>query len=150
LTPRHDARAAAVQILYFCEVSRAVPSEAIASYFAEHQPDAPDAVRTFAAQLVHGTMADLGELDALIQRHAEHWRLDRIALVDRQILRLAAWELRQHHADTPPAVVLNEAIELARTFSGDEAVPFVNGVLEGIRRSLDQQSLNPQSPINHQ
>jgi N utilization substance protein B len=139
LTPRHDARAAAVQILYFCEVARTVPSEAIAAFFAEHQPEATEAVRTFAAQLVHGTMADLADLDRLIQQHAEHWRLERIALVDRQILRLAAWELRHRHEGTPPAVVMNEALELARTFSGDEAVPFVNGVLDGIRKTVDQE-----------
>jgi N utilization substance protein B len=139
LTPRHEARAAALQILYFCEVARPVPAEAIAAFFAEHQPDATDAVRAFAAELVHGTLADLPDLDRLIQQHAEHWRLERIALVDRQVLRLAAWELRHRHADTPPAVVMNEALELARTFSGDEAVPFVNGVLDGIRKAVEQE-----------
>ena len=138
MTPRHEAREAALQILYFCAVSHAEPDEALAAFFEEHLPDAGDAVRAFAAELVRGTLSDLVEIDRLIEGHARHWRLERIALVDRQILRLATWELRHHHEDTPPAVALNEAIELARTFSGDEAVPFVNGVLDGIRKSLDQ------------
>jgi N utilization substance protein B len=137
LTPRHQAREAALQILYFCAVSHAEPSEAIDAFFAEHLPEAGEAVRTFASELVHGTLAGLADLDGLIVRYAENWRLERIALVDRQILRLAAWELRHHDEDTPPAAVINEALELARTFSGDEAVPFVNGVLDGIRKSLD-------------
>ena len=139
MTPRHQAREAALQILYFCAVSHADPSEAITAFFEEHLPEASDAVRTFAAELVHGTLANLVDLDGLIVRHAENWRLERIALVDRQILRLSAWELRHHHEDTPPAAVINEALELARTFSGDEAVPFVNGVLDGIRKTVEQE-----------
>ena len=137
-SPRHGAREAAVQVMYFWDVSRADLVEALEAYFQEHQPDAPPAVRAFAAELVTGTVADVHVLDQLIAQHAQHWRPERLALVDRQILRLAAWELRHHHDDTPPAVVLNEALELARTFSGDESVPFVNGVLDAIRRSLER------------
>ncbi len=74
-------------------------------------------------------------LDALIQQHSEHWRLERLAVIDRLILRMAAWEL-QHAGGHAAAVVLNEALELARTFSTDDAVRFVNGVLDSIRKSL--------------
>ena len=136
--PRHDARTAAVQVLYFWDVSRANLVEALDAYFHEHQPEAPEPVRTFAAELVTGTVADLAAVDELIAQHAQHWRPERLALVDRQILRLAAWELRHHRADTPAAVIIDEALELARTFSGDEAVPFVNGVLDAIRRSIER------------
>ncbi len=73
----------------------------------------------------------------MIQAHSEHWRLERLAVIDRLILRIAVWELR-HAPDTPPAVVMNEALELARTFSTDDAVRFVNGVLDAIRKSLGQ------------
>jgi N utilization substance protein B len=136
--PRHQAREAALQILYFWEVGRSEPGQAIGAYFREHQPEADDAVRDFAAALVTGTIAELPEIDALIERHSEHWRVARLAVVDRLILRLATWELR-HAGDTPAAVVLNEALELARTFSTEEAVRFVNGVLDGIRKAIEKE-----------
>jgi N utilization substance protein B len=136
MTGRHDAREAALKILYFCEISGAAANEAIAAYFAEHAPDADTAVQAFARELVLGTLADVPSLDALIAQHSKHWRLERLAIIDRLILRLAIWEL-QHEPDLPPAVVLNEALELARTYSTDGSVAFVNGVLDGIRRALE-------------
>lgn len=136
--PRHQAREAALQILYFWEVGRSEPGEAIDAYFREHQAEAPENVRAFAAELVTGTIAELADLDGLIEQHSQHWRVKRLAVVDRLILRLAIWELR-HERDTPPAVVLNEALELARTFSTEDSVRFVNGVLDGIRKTLEGQ-----------
>ena len=121
--------------LYFWEIGQTDPARALETYFEVHQPDASEAVREFAHTLVLGTAADVASLDALIQQHSEHWRLDRLAVIDRLILRLGAWEL-QHAGDTPHAVILNEALELARTFSTDDAVRFVNGVLDSIRKSL--------------
>jgi len=73
-----------------------------------------------------------GEIDALISSHAEHWRIERMPAVDRNILRLAIFELR--HTGTPPAVVIDEALELARRFSNEESVHFVNGVLDAVHR----------------
>ena len=134
-TPRHQAREAALRSLYFWEVGQTDPARALETYFEVHQPDAPGPVREFARELVLGTAAEVASLDALIQQHSEHWRLGRLAVIDRLILRLGAWEL-QHAGDTPHAVILNEALELARTFSTDEAVRFVNGVLDSIRKSL--------------
>ena len=134
--PRRQAREAALQILYFWEVGGADPGAAIDAYFQEHQSDADDAVITFASSLVMGTAQDVRELDALIERHLQHWRLERLAVIDRSILRMAAWEL-QHETDTAAAVVMNEALELARRFSTEESVSFINGVLDSIRKSLD-------------
>ena len=136
-SPRHQAREAALQCLYLSEVGRTDPLSAMDAFFSEHLPDAPDSVRAFARELVLGTTAETSDLDALIQRHLENWRLERIAVIDRLILRMATWELR-HAGETPPAVILNEAIELARTFSTDESVPFVNGVLDAIRKGIEQ------------
>jgi N utilization substance protein B len=133
--PRHQAREAALRSLYFWEIGQTDPARALETYFEVHQPDASEAVREFARELVMGTAADVAGLDALIQQHSTHWRLDRLAVIDRLILRLGAWEL-QHAGDTPHAVILNEALELARTFSTDDAVRFVNGVLDSIRKSL--------------
>jgi len=134
--PRHRAREAALQVLYLWEVGRAAPAEALEAYFASGEHEIGDAARAFTTEIVLGTTAEVDSIDALIQRHLEHWRLERMAILDRLILRMAVWELR-HGVDTPPAVVLDEAIELARTFSTDDSVRFVNGVLDNIRRSLD-------------
>lgn len=131
---RSQAREAALQILYFWEVGQAQPITAIQSFFAEHQPDADEHTTEFASRLVLGTIADMPDLDETIERHARHWRIERLAVVDRLILRMAIWELR-HEPETPQAVVLNEALELARRFSSDDAVRFVNGVLDAVRRS---------------
>jgi transcription antitermination protein NusB len=136
VTVRRKAREAALQILYLWEVGRNEPVDAIDTFFLEHQPEAPEALRTFAGVLVRGTVTDLVALDRLIERHLTHWRLERVAIIDRLILRMAAWEL-SHQPDTPPAVVLNEAVELARKYSTEDSVRFVNGVLDGIRKGLE-------------
>jgi len=88
-----------------------------------------------AAALVLGAHEAQADLDALIAAHSANWRVKRLAVIDRIILRLGAWEL-QHQPDTPDAVVLDEAIELARAFGTDESPKFVNGVLDAIRRKL--------------
>jgi N utilization substance protein B len=136
-SPRHQAREAALRCLYFWEVGKTDPADAIETFFSEHMPDAPDSVRRFATELVLGTGAQSAKLDALIQQHTENWRLDRLAVIDRLILRMAVWELR-HAPDTPAAVVLDEAIELARTFSTDDSAGFVNGVLDSVRKALEK------------
>jgi transcription antitermination protein NusB len=132
---RHQAREAALQILYFWEIGGTEPDQAIAAYFREHLPDATDEVKAFAAELVRGTIASLETIDALIGQHSANWRFERLAAIDRLILRLAVWEL-QHQPDVPAAVVIDEALELARTFSADDSVRFVNGVLDAIRLGL--------------
>ena len=140
-SPRHQAREAALQALYLWEVGRLDPAEALEVCFTEHRREAPATVREFAATLVHGVAADVASLDAVIQAHCEHWRVERLAVIDRLILRLATWELRHTREDElPRAVILNEALELARTFSTDDAVGFVNGVLDAIRRTLGAQA----------
>lgn len=132
---RHQAREAALRSLYLWEVGRTEPARALDTFFAEHEPDAPEAVRAFATELVLGTADEALDLDALIQQHSAHWRVERIAVIDRLILRMGTWELK-HASDTPSAVVLDEALELARTFSTDDSVKFVNGVLDSIRKTL--------------
>ena len=134
---RHQAREAALQILYFWEVGRTDPQQAIDAYFREHQPDAPETVRGYAAEVVNGTIANIDTLDRAIERHSANWRLERLAALDRLILRMAVWEL-QHQPDVPPAVVLDEALELARTFGAEDSVRFVNGVLDAIRKGLPE------------
>jgi len=98
-------------------------------------PPLADAGREFAERLALGTVARVASIDPLIEQHAEHWRLDRMAAIDRLILRLAVYEFL-FCPETPRTVVIDEAIELARTYSERDAVRFVNGVLDGIHHAL--------------
>lgn len=141
---RRRAREAALQILYFWEIGRAQPLSAIEAYFAEHHPDADEELTGFASRLALGTIGDVQALDQAIERHARRWRVDRLAVIDRLVLRMAIWEL-QHEPETPPAVVINEALELARRFSSEEAVRFVNGVLDAVRRDRQAPPGAPQT-----
>ena len=135
-TPRHQSRELALQALYFWEVGRSSPDEALEHVVAEHLPDATEPVRAFAQELLRGTVLAHEELDGIIGRHIDNWRIERLAVIDKLILRMATWELR-YQTGTPPAVIVNEALELARTYSADESIKFVNGVLDGIRKSFE-------------
>ena len=88
----------------------------------------------FAKGLLHGVVEGLPGIDERITRNAANWRLERMPVVDRNILRIAVYEMLR--TDTPPAVIIDEALELARRFSGEESVHFVNGVLDAVRRDL--------------
>ncbi len=129
---RHKSREFALQMLFQWEMSPQEPGRLEEKFWRSAR--AAESTRGFANQLFEGAAADAAALDALISKHAENWRLERIAAIDRAILRLAAHELRK--GDTPPKVVLDEAIELAKTFSSEDAASFINGVLDSIRKSL--------------
>jgi N utilization substance protein B len=136
---RHRAREAALQILYQWEIGKGEVSQVAESFFRLQWPNAnpaPDALREFASALATDTVTELGAIDPLIAETAERWRPERMAILDRLILRMAICELRRDR-ETPPAVVINEALELARTFSTEEAVKFINGMLDAIRKKLD-------------
>jgi N utilization substance protein B len=139
--PRHRARESALQILYQWEIGRGEVDRAAETFFSQQWPDvdAPsDELRGFASTLARETVARLATIDPLIAETTERWRPERMAVLDRLILRMATCELLQQPA-TPPAVVINEALELARTFSTEEAVKFINGMLDAIRKKLDAQ-----------
>lgn len=131
---RHRARERALQCLYQWEVTGKDPERLFEGFWAA-QPESAQVVE-FAERLIRGTVAEIEAIDPLIDRQATNWRLDRMGNVDRNILRLGVYELL-NEPDTPAAVVINEAIELAKRFSGSQAGPFVNGVLDGIRRRLE-------------
>ncbi|MEI6246192.1 MAG: transcription antitermination factor NusB [Acidobacteriota bacterium] len=130
---RRHAREAALKMLYMWEVGQNTPQQAIGAYFKEHDPKATEEVRAFASELVFGTSNERTALDAALEPHLTGWRIERLAILDRMILRMALWEL-QHHTDTPPAVVINEAMELARLFTSEDAVKFINGVLDAAHK----------------
>jgi N utilization substance protein B len=132
---RHKAREQALQVLFSWDSRKSTPSESIDAFYGSLSSEEGEAVTkrdAFLENLVHGTVASIVEIDGQITKHAEHWRIERMPAVDRNILRLAVYELL--HTDTPPPVLIDEAIELARRFSGEESVQFVNGVLDAVRR----------------
>jgi transcription antitermination protein NusB len=134
---RHRAREAALQMLYQSEIGRAGAYETITTFWPANDPqdEVDEDARTFANDLVRETLTRIPDLDRLLTEHAHNWRVERMAVIDRLVLRLAACELLTH-PETPPKVIINEAIELARTFSGEESVPFVNGVLDALRKTV--------------
>ena len=138
---RHRAREAALQMLYQWEVGRLSMFEVRQTFWTQdHDASAPLGadLRAFATALADGAAGHVEELDPLIAEAAEHWRLERMNVMDRLILRLAVYEFL-HEPATPAKVIINEALELARSFSGDEAVRFINGLLDGIRRKLGRE-----------
>jgi N utilization substance protein B len=137
--PRHRAREAALQVLYQAEIGGRDAASAAATLF-EHQwgseDPAPDELQQFATALACDTMARLGDIDPLIAGTTKRWRPERMAVIDRLIMRMAVCEMQRDPA-TPPAVIINEALELARTFSTEESVKFINGMLDAIRKQIE-------------
>ena len=138
---RHHAREAALQMLYQWEVGRLSMFE-VRQTFWTHSPDAltplTGDLRDFATSLADGVASRVEELDPVISEAAEHWRVERMNVMDRLILRLAVYEFL-HQPDTPARVIINEALELARTFSNDDSVRFINGILDAIRRRFERE-----------
>src|SRR5882762_1837716 len=141
---RRKARECALQMLFAADVSQTPPDELVKTYWSElGETEIEDAAREFATRLAMGTLAHTEALDERIRQRAEHWRISRMAIVDRNILRLAVFEFL--HEPTPRTVAINEALEIARRFSTYEATQFINGILDAIKRDLDE--LSPQTEI---
>lgn len=134
---RHRSRRAALQMLYQWEIGRASVPETIGTYWPSREAGERlgEPSEDFANGLVRGTVSRLEAIDRLLAEHTRNWRVERMAVLDRLVLRLAVYELLAE-PETPARVIINEAIELARAFSGEEAVAFVNGILDAIRKGL--------------
>ena len=134
MSSRRRSRQRALQILFQWDFRRQPADEAINAYYdtlySEEHPERDP----FVAELVRGTVQCAAEVDDRIARHAEHWRMERMPAVDRNILRLAVYEMTR--GGTPAAVAIDEALELARRFSSEESVQFINGVLDAIHREM--------------
>ena len=124
---RRKARMAVLQALYEVDVADHPAGEALDSRLSEQQ--LPPAVEAFARRLMAGVLAHRHRLNALIAQHAPEWPLDQMAVVDRNILRIAIFELSDAEMDTPAKVAINEAVEMAKVFGSDSSPRFVNGVL---------------------
>jgi N utilization substance protein B len=132
---RHSGREAALQMLFQIEASGVTAEEAIELYWRSFAADADPDGRAYADVCVHGVAASVASLDARIAAASQHWRVERMARVDRNVLRLGTWELA-NRPDVPRAVVLDEAVELAKAFGTDESGAFVNGVLNRVADTL--------------
>ncbi len=141
---RTKAREYALQILYQVDLTRADAQQAVQEFWLYHT--VPQEVQSFATQLAQGVLTHLDEIDRLISTHANNWQINRMAVVDRNILRLGIFELL-YQDQTPPKVCLNEAIELAKRFGDEESGKFVNGILDTIHKT---RSRDPEHPPDSQ
>jgi transcription antitermination protein NusB len=132
---RRKSREYALQMMFQWEIGRQEPSRIEDGFWRIAR--AEKATKEFANRLFEVAVAEATELDALVAAKIENWRPERLAVIDRAILRLAVCELRQ--GKTPPKVVLDESIELAKKFSSEDAAGFINGVLDAVLRSLRKE-----------
>jgi N utilization substance protein B len=130
---RRKARESALQILYQLEFDNSQVDQTIDNFWQKKK--APEETREYSRWLVKGTLSQQKEVDEAIQAISEHWRISRMALIDRNILRLAAFELL-FAENVAPAIIINEAIEIAKRFSSPEAAAFVNGILDALRKKI--------------
>lgn len=133
---RRKARICALQMLFQYDVADPAVDELIRTYWGELGNELAGEGREFADKLVVGTLAHRNEIDELIVRRAENWRIARMAIVDRNVLRLAIYEFL-YEPETPKTVAINEALEIARRFSTFEATQFINGILDAVKRDLE-------------
>ncbi len=139
--PRHRGRRAAISMLYQADLSGDGSESVIRAYFGGlAQEELEEDARRFAEHLFRGTRVRRDEIDTLIRAGSEHWRLERMSAIDRNVLRLALFELLDDPS-TPHAVILDQAVVLAKDFGGEESGAFVNGVADGIRRRIESGEL---------
>ncbi len=134
MKPRQRARVLALQALFEIDLTDHPPAEVVQRRLATDP--LPSSAAALMRALVNGVLERKEELDAIIARHAPEWPVDQLPVVDRNILRMAIWELTDPEVDTPVPVVINEAVELAKLFGSDSSPRFVNGVLGAVVRTL--------------
>ena len=140
---RRKARELALQMLFQIDITSDQVEEVFSSFFASHKfkPEVVD----FAQRVVKGSVEHREEIDRLISTTTKHWKMDRMATVDRNILRIAVYEFL-YEGTVPKKVSINEALEIAKKYSTAESAQFINGVLDGIKKKLENQaSPNPRS-----
>ena len=136
---RRKSRELALQMLFQSDMGRQSAEQVERTFWAERD-DLDDSIRQFAGDLFRFAMERYAQIDKLIESHAEHWRVERMAAVDRNILRAGVAEFLCF-PKTPKPVVINEALEIARRFSTPESVQFINGVLDSVAREIDSEGL---------
>ncbi len=135
MSSRRKARELALQMLFQQDLNKVAAEEVVELFWEIHPADPEN--REFAELLFKATHENRSHIDELIRRHAQHWRLERMAAVDRSVLRLAVSEFL--YTETPHVVVIDEAVEIARRFSTAESSQFVNGILDAIREEMEDR-----------
>lgn len=130
---RRKAREDTLRILFRLEFENKQIEKTLDQYWKSKK--ASEEIKEYSTWLVNGIISDQAKIDNIIQQVSEHWRISRMALVDRNILRMAVFELL-YEEKIAPAIVINEAIEIAKKYSGEEAATFVNGILDAVRKDL--------------
>jgi len=130
---RRKSREATLQILYQVDLSQGDAKELCAAYWQQHELESE--AKEFAENLVNGVLRNLKEIDHLIESHSTHWKISRMSCVDRNILRIAVFELL-YQSDIPASVSLNEAIEIGKKFGTEDSGAFINGILDHIAKEL--------------
>jgi transcription antitermination protein NusB len=133
---RRQARELALQVLFFLDMDKKNPEEEnLKAFCANYQEELTQSVQPFFMELVRGVQENKSQIDTLIQKYSKNWKLSRMPAVDRNIIRIAAFELLKLE-DIPPTVTINEAIEIAKEYGTDESGPFVNGILESVKEEV--------------
>jgi N utilization substance protein B len=135
---RRKSREHALQMLFQWDITHDAIESIIGTFWETLEFPEPADVVDFANALATGTIDQVEKIDELLERHADNWRLDRMAVVDRNLLRLATYEFftERESGEIPAAVIINEAIEIAKRFSADGSPQFINGILDSIRKEL--------------
>lgn len=136
---RRKSRELCLQMLFQWDMGKQSPEQVRKTFWAE-RGEIDEETRGFADDLFRVAVDQQARIDELIQKHAQHWRMDRMAAVDRNVLRAGVAEFLGHH-ETPRPVVINEALEIARKFSAPESVQFINGVLDSVGKELSATQL---------
>lgn len=130
---RTKARECALKILYAIEIAKEKPEDAMTIYWDNSDPEEAD-VRSYANELVRGVVKNRAKIDELITKHATNWQLERMAVIDKNIMRLAVYELL-FSGEIPPKVAINEAIDIAKKYGDKDSGKFVNGILDKISKT---------------
>jgi len=135
MSSRHEAREWAVQLLFEHDFNPNTPEDALSEFWSPRHPTPKG--REFAESLYLGVLNHKADIDRLIQQYADNWDLKRMPAVDRNIMRLAIFEM-MHRSDIPPVVTINEAVDLAKVYGGTDSGRFVNGILDRARKDIDR------------
>lgn len=135
MSQRRKAREYALQILFQYDLGKGSLTEIMEEFWKDKKVNSK--IVSFCSQLVNGTIDNIHEIDSCISHHSLNWKLDRMSTVDRNVLRIATYELL-FLKETPAPVVINEAIEVAKKFGTEDSAKFINGILDAIRRSLEE------------
>ncbi len=135
---RRQSRELALQALFFLDMnsSKDVPAD-VEAFCLENEAELTPEVQPFFMELVRGVMSSLDRIDPLLETYSKNWKVSRMPVVDRNIMRIAAFELLAR-SDIPPSVTINEAVDIAKKYSTRESGPFVNGILDRIREAVDR------------